>query len=89
MELMANEECIEKAMTAGVRIRNHGDDQYFKSRVHLYERVLEDYLKTYEDAPEHEMGAATNLKIDAQIGSKRPASPRKEQKKKGKSKNKL
>lgn len=46
MELMANQEILEKAMTAGVKIRKHGDDKYFKSRVSVYERVLEEYLRS-------------------------------------------
>lgn len=89
MELMATGEILEKAMTAGVKIRNHGDDTYFRSRVNLYERVLEDYLRSLHEPRENELGAATNLKIDAQIGSKRPASPRKDQKIKKRAKNKL
>ena len=72
-ELLMNEESVQTAMTAGIKIRNHGDDKYFKSRVNLYERVLEDYLRKQNEPPEKEIGAATDLKIDTQMELNKPA----------------
>ena len=61
------DEYIEKAMTAGVKVQNHGDDMHFKHKVDSFKEVMDSYIKKQNDIQE-EVFNPTNLKLDATIG---------------------
>ena len=68
-DLVLIEEYIEKAMTAGVKISNHGDDIHFKQKVDSFKEVIEEYVKHQNELQEEEFNTTTtNLKLDATIG---------------------
>ena len=68
-DLVEIEEYIGKAMTAGVKIQNHGDDMHFKHKVDSFKEVMEEYVKKQNELQE-EVFDPTNLKLDATIGKR-------------------
>ena len=64
------EEYIERAMAAGVKIQNHGDNMHFKHKVDSFKELMDDYIN-HQNEQKEEVLVHTNLKLDATIGISR------------------
>lgn len=69
-ENQENDEYIQKAMTCGVRIRNHGDDARFKAQVDGFKEILEGYNQNEAEVDLGPTQPLLNIKTQTETAKK-------------------